>query len=1013
MVCCSRAARGLPKPFHRLTRPSSAASALPPAFLAPRIHAQSFLTQPPQLASASPSKDSTLNSAQNLRATLRRLGQSSEWAPQAPIKTEDSRKATKKDGVSRNGSARDSARRTSHSPSFRSSASGAKSELSAQEQKHQIGFRLKAKELLDHINGASRDLEARTKSSRIPPAQIDAEINEILDHFDGEMRSLRVMIKTKDVLEDPDNAWKSASRIKAPCNAALRLCLHQGRVERATKLFNSMKKDGIFPSAATYTVMINGFSRALTEQGSRPRSNSNPEAMLQSKQAQQIRDLYQEIEKLWKQAFPQYFQRSVAGPRSQSDDIMALDRENFHKLTEQACRNLISQQASINEIRDHPKMFTHTLGAYLNFLRLVDLRDELRHLFDRLFPSDLIEIMAKGLAQNASPQDKLELANRKLSESLPLGDVSTFSAMFVESPVSPASERLATVERIWPRLATLMDLELHEKQAAPQAKPSQRQKDDHRTARKHAEADRHRFLPDDRLMADIFAHLQAPPDDATTHGFRLGLLIFSKVYGLDLDSTADGIIRAPQPDENDRTGGLQRYFTATANGIDGNAQPMAELRDPIVATCLFRMLHKRELRKQRIALFNYLWARGFADQQAANSQEDAVESTISDPTTFGRTLRPTLALGILWDLCEAGDPVGARFVLEAMKRTAQGASIGPVSTRDVISRRVQRSRHFAIRADQNDAQNWKPSDLSYIRVLRANLIALLHTEGPGGLTATMLEESSSPASGLPGKQPKYDAWTESKSLFAEWCDQKKLDSDFRQPSSRWTSSENDQGRHTLRTVKKSDADRGGLPDGLKSRIHTDNMRSVFLHIAKFCASQQGGEGAQVAREALHLVNDKVGLEALVKETQMLRDDIAIASRRITTSLHKVRTLDYLSKVMDLALDTSNHSFAPKADVELWKCVRNMLSASHVSADKEENKSGSNRSRDAWKQLVGGSNRLLLSKDDYLELEAEADKEEDVFEQGEEEQVLRGSYRMQRRSRHVEQELERWVRGSSS
>ncbi len=71
------------------------------------------------------------------------------------------------------------------------------------------------------------------------------------------------MVKSKDVLIDPDNAWKSASRIKAPYNAAIRLCFRAGRVERAMKLVNQMKKDGIFPSASTYTIVIQG-SRACT-----------------------------------------------------------------------------------------------------------------------------------------------------------------------------------------------------------------------------------------------------------------------------------------------------------------------------------------------------------------------------------------------------------------------------------------------------------------------------------------------------------------------------------------------------------------------------------------------------------------------------------------------------------------------------------------------------------------------------------------------------------------------------
>ncbi|KAJ1021585.1 hypothetical protein NDA16_003723 [Ustilago loliicola] len=829
------------------------------------------------------------------------------------------------------------------------------------------------------------------------------------------MRVLRVMIKTKDVLVDPDNAWKSASRIKAPCNAAIRLCLHHGRVERALKLFNSMKKDGIFPSAATYTVIINRLSR-LIEQQIGPPSARSPEVLLQSKEVQRIRDLYHDIEKFWKQAFPMYFQRGAAGARPQSNDIMALDRDGFDKLTEQACRNLISQQASVKEIREHPKVFTHTIGAYLHFLRLVGTRDELTQLFDRLFPSTLIDTMAKGLAPNASPQDKLELANRNLSEWLPLGDVSTFSAFFFEKWESPHSERVATVERIWSRLSKLMDLELHERRTTTQGasrqykqpKPPASKDENPIAAGQHAESDQPRFVPDDQLMIDIFNHLQPPTNAGPAPDLRLGLDIVSKVYGLDLESTADGIVRAHQSEQSDVSSGLRRYFTADANAIDGRAQPVAILRDSTVAMSLSRMLFGRELRNQRIALFNYLWAQGFADQQAAKSHDDAVGSAISDATTFGKTLRPTFVLNVLWDLCEAGDPVGARIILEAMKRTAQAASSGSPSTQDATNRRARRTRQATGHSDQNDAQDWKPSILSYLRVMRANLTALL--KGPGGLTATIVGENGSHTTDSAVKEHGYDAWTEAKSLFAEWCDQKKFDSGSRQTSSRWASSEVHADHQDSRTGRKNGAARGDLPDAL-NRIHMDNMRSLFLHTAKICAVQQADKGAEVAREALNLVNDKIGLEVLVKEAEKLRDDVAIASKKAKARIHKVRTLDYLSKIIDLALDTSDHSFAPKADVELWKGVRKMLPASSVPADKADFKGG----RDARKQL-GGSNRLLLSKDDYRELEAEAEAEaedEEDSEQGEDEQSPRGLYRMQRRSRHVEQELERWVRGAST
>lgn len=904
-------------------------------------------------------------------------------------------------------------RRTSRSSSPRSSASGAKSALSSEDRKHHYSFRLKSRELTEYINNASRNLEMRTKKSRVSAVQIDADINKVLDHFEREMRVLRVMIKTKDVLVDPDNAWRSASRIKSPCNAALRLCLHQGRIEHASKLFNSMKKDGIFPSAATYTVLVNGLSRALTEHRNATPSDRSPQALIQRKEAQRIRELYQDIEKLWKQAFPCYFQRALVGYRPQPHDILALDRDDFHKLSEQARRNLVSQQASINEIREHPKVLTHTIGTYLNFLRLVDLRDELTQLFDRLFPSDLIDNMAKGLAPNASPQDKLELANRKLSEWLPLGDATTFSAFFVDKWNSPLSERVAFVERIWSRLVKLLDLELHERHTANQAqhtqhkqqrKPTVSENANRPAAGKDVEPDHLRFVPDDGLMTDIFSHLEAPSNGGPAADSRLGLDIASRIYGLDLDSTADGIVRVPQSDHNDGSSGLRRYLRADAIAVDGQSRPVAELRDPTVAWCLFRIFSQRGSGNQRIALFNYLWARGFADQQAAASHDDSVASAASVATSFGKTLRPTLVLKVLWDLCQVGDPVGARIVLEAMKRTAEAASSNTPSTGDDTKRRSPRIRQPAGHWDQSEAQEWKPSDLSYLRILRANLIALLDDYGPGGLTATFVGEHGSGDANSAGREHKYDAWSESKSLFAEWYDQKKS-------HQLWQSGRVDANYRASRYNWREGLARDAAPDAL-SRIHMDNMCSIFLHIAKIRAIQQEDKGAQVAREALNLLQDKIGLEVAVKEAEKLRDDVANASKKAEARIHKVRTIDYLSKVIDFALDTSDHSYAPKADVELWKRVRKMLPASNVSDDKAVIEAGLNRGRDARKQ-PGGSNRLLLSKDDYLELEAEAAAEdEDDFEQGEDEPSPRG-YRMQRRSKHVEQELERWVRGATS
>ncbi len=93
MTCCTGAAARLPSPLRPLAQTPvfrsttrSSLSALPPAFLAPRVHAQSFSVQHARLAEVPSSKKTAPNSAQKLRGTLRRLGLNSKWQPKPPGK---------------------------------------------------------------------------------------------------------------------------------------------------------------------------------------------------------------------------------------------------------------------------------------------------------------------------------------------------------------------------------------------------------------------------------------------------------------------------------------------------------------------------------------------------------------------------------------------------------------------------------------------------------------------------------------------------------------------------------------------------------------------------------------------------------------------------------------------------------------------------------------------------------------------------------------------------------------
>ncbi|CBQ70009.1 conserved hypothetical protein [Sporisorium reilianum SRZ2] len=985
MACCNSAAARLPSPFHRLTRPSAAAAAaagarakrsagtLPPAFLVPRVHTQPFSVQSARLAVARTVKStSSTNSAQNVRGALRRLGQGSKWSSQAP--TAD------RGAAPRSATATPPPKRLSWG---RDSADSSKRTRSSDRQRgHERGFRLRAKALCDHLQNAIRDIDGSAKASPALQAQTDAAVEQALAHFEAEMKALRVMIKSKDVLVDPDNAWKSASRIKTPCNAAIRLCLKTGKHERALKLLNQMKKDGIFPNAATYNVIINALTRALVAQTDSASSPRNTQDLLERKEAKRIREVYMDLEKLWKQSFPRYFQRAGA-PRSR--EASPLDVDDFHNLTDQLRRNLVSQQASIHEAREYPQVLTAAIGSYANFLRQIDAKDELESLFDRLFPAALLDSMAKGLASDASPQDKLELANRKLSDWLPLGDKTTFSVFFGNADnEDPGADRLAMLTRVWTRLATLMDLERHELLSSSSSVDEKRTSDAKRAADGvRDEPDAPRFVPDNQCMVDLLKRVQILPDADPAPELRLGLEILSKVYALDLEASADNIIRDPQMSNVVEAFGPEHYLRKDVDALDQATAPLSELRDPDVAACVFRLLVNAEAWESCIALFNYLWARNHAEHANAGLQADNVTALLSDTAVFGSTLRPTFAMRLLWYFVELGDPMGARVVIEAMKRAAGGATSQRFEAHEGANRRARRSAKLdedrSHRA--SSALEWKPADICYARAMRANLLAAI--KGPQGLTALQLQSASSSGSTETADSAEYDAWTEAKKLFAEWSDLR--DADSRSSSTR-------RARH----------------DDL-SHVHADTMRSLLLHIARVCAKQRANQAPEVAREALRLLDERVGLERLVDERKQLESN----SKKDTAAVrHDFYTLAHLSKVIAIALDTSEQSFAPKAEVELWKRVKKTIPAASASDESEARSPSQQRQREMLDRATGG-NRLLLSKDDYLELEAEVDDDE-AFEMDEERYGNRGggSYRMQRRSRHVEQEIERFVRGSS-
>ncbi|SPO48248.1 uncharacterized protein PSANT_05936 [Moesziomyces antarcticus] len=831
------------------------------------------------------------------------------------------------------------------------------------------------------------------------------------------MRALRVMVKSKDVLIDPDNAWKSASRIKAPYNAAIRLCFKAGKVERAMKLVNQMKKDGIFPSASTYTIVIQGVSRVLPRHqlSSAAGDNIAEETSLQNL-TQRAEQAFEDLEKLWQQAFPQYFQRGSGASPFKS--ILTIDVDSFHKLSDQARRNLVSQQSSVHEARQFPRLLTNAINTYLNFLRCIGRSQDQIKILDRLFPSALIDKLARGLAPDASSQDKLELANRKLSDCLPLGHVSTFTPILILHRDTRDREHQAVFKRIWTLSLQLMEIErqqasMHTSQADPPRR-SRSKADAAEVSEAASGTSEFRFRPDDRLVSDFFIRTSNSSEADAKSNMRLGLSILARVYGLDLESTADGIVRDPQSSSFSDSFGPDRYLLSRDDIEQGSDRAFAELTDGRTAGSVLRGLAVAQPWQHFVALFNYFWARAHSEDHGGSEQRDALLDATVDKPVFGDVLQASNALSLLWILGDAGDPVGARVILRSMKRAA--------AQQAEPSRRKLRSGDRRARPSdipEEEVQDWEPADLSYVRVMRAIMVAT--QKRPAGLTATIVNEAAAQEANADvasdASKPSYDPWTEAKTLLVEYSARKAVGGSVRNKSQEAGSKFGTDGRGDPASRRQSEAPERS-PEWM-ARIHLNAMVAFFLNIAHVCAAKHADQGGLIAREALTLLEEKFGLEELVRATQKLQHKMkamaadgetqanAIAARRLGL-------LTNLGKVTALALDTSNHSFAPKADVETWKGVRKLLSAMSVFEESDARPSAPVR------KMRGGlaGNHLLLSKDDYLELEGEGDSEEfeeQAYGEGDNEgrYGARGSQRTQRRSRHVEQELQRWVRGASS
>ncbi|PWY99625.1 hypothetical protein BCV70DRAFT_110360 [Testicularia cyperi] len=991
-------------------------SHLPPAFLAPAAHTElsqrSFGTSAP--ASLPPPKQ-----VANLRNARRRLGQKfdDDYRPKNdPRRSKpDDRSSThfnkhRFDDISKSGPD-DAARR-------------------------RIGFRIRARRLTDRLRGAS-DQIARLAASRTPGSgtQMSNLIDDELEFFESEMRVLRVIIKEAEMLRDPQEAWISATRIKAPYNSAISLCLRNNRIEHAYKLYNRMKKDGIFPSFPTYTILIQGLVLSHLQ------TNKTDRITPEDKCYQRVQTLYQDVHEMWKSAFPIYFPASGALAKTETRSMMLSKLENA-TLEPNERRNLLSQQASILEVRDFPAVLTTTLGVYIRFLSHAGLQTEIDQLCDRLFPAKQLE------RSNTQPGE--QTASEFLNTH-PVGDHTTLTAFVRSLPSRIATKEqglslFSQVERIWSVWSKLIDLEQQHtltSRPKPEPKPRQHTRQQQQTPTSDAAdaAVQSRFVPDSISLRAMMHKLEHAPSEKTGP-FVLGLL--SKLFRLDLAAHDDHFLRVPGSPTTELVPVLAtsaEYLAEDALSIDADRLRL-ELRDCVVVELLIRVLDsERVYAGQALALFNYIWLRAHE------------EGTCSETEPFGPSVAPFTVLSILRILAAKADPVAARNLLDAMRKASDSA-LGEKP--DSSASRSQRRLQHRLRAKQaGEASKWVPSDAAYARTMRAILTSLI--QGPSGLTVGT---------------PDFDAWTAAKQVLQDWLAYRQselagnpytglepIDSSIAKPAR--------PGTRPSKWVEDH-------PWAVRAK-NADGIIGLFLRIARgfkpHRAHVDEDEATRRAREALRLMHARLDVARFIEEqsTVVVRSATRQVEDEVTPALTAFsRSLPHLARTLRQALATADHQYAAKEDVTLWKTWRSMIpgsveelfdedpspNLSSPGAAKYEVRGGrgdANRRSRREPVVAGGGvggagagkpwNKLLLSRADHEELardDADFDFDFDFDDvhastpnrptqsdgghrftsnspalRNQSAFATHDTRSAQRRSRHMQQELDRWVSGASS
>lgn len=768
------------------------------------------------------------------------------------------------------------------------------------------------------------------------------------------MKALRVMIKANDITLDIDNAWKNASRLKTPYNALISICLADNRVDQAFQLYNKMKKDGIFPNAATYNVLITGTMRAYLQQ---MQTDTIPQ---DTRCFERISALGQDLMLLWRKAFPRYFGNLDARPQTKTDMVAELDRP---EASEQERRNLLSQQASIVEVQRYPYSLTHALGAYATFLRQSTQIQEFWKLFDRLFPLRYLTPLYANTIQTSSDD-----AHRTLLELLPIGDSSSVTTfwMLARSKRDPRliGDPYSILKRVWDTWIKLMQFEVIHSRIRQSQSPRQSSKD-------HASPDSGSVAVGDSEHATITQPSRFVPDDRTMQGFMsalsytsesnwksLTLTVLESLYGLDLSSHCDGILRNPQ-DPLMKVESKQ-YLKQDALALD--ALPgAAQLRDQFIVHRMLRLLSASDAWKERIAMFNYLWARAF-------------EEGLCNPAhPFGPSIDISSATSLIYTCSQRADPMAARVLLDHMNHCTIGT--------DVLGQRLQYEKGRQA-TEARMALAWVPLDICYSRTLKA--IEAAGVRGSEGLTALRADDN---------RAVSFDAWKQSKEVFTDWHEfkAKRVLASTLATETRW------EGRND----KRKQSSREPLP----ALLHTDAIVAVVLSVARRCVPASVMPPSAVAREALKLVDSFVGLSDLLGEYKahllLTRDENRFRKerRKKPVAVFKFIGLSELARALTAALNTEGFAFADAAEVQLWKSLKqDIIDLGFVTK---------------FPKADRGS-KLLLSAEDHAELAADDDGhvDDDMHDGSNTSQHQgRGNQRQTLRARHVEQELGRWVRGS--